>query len=518
MRPALLIILCSIITGCSRPQRMELWYWHHSYITTPEAVRSSKALIDRAAHAGYTGAVLWDSSLLFLSFPNWPARNEEYLREVIRYAADRGLRVMPLAAPYGHSGDVLRLNPNWAEGQRVEGARFRVDGAGKRLVQVKEVEQKVDASPRSAFSLRLPVTPWRQYHVRFSVRTRGFQGLAQIEVSDGKDSRLDARLHIAPDQDWTQSDYVFNSGGSAGVRITAGAFGAHAGELLVRDFFVEETALVFLIRRAGAPMRLYDASQEYAEGRDFDTIHDPKLPDFDNGFHTPPEMTIPPGSRLRAGDYVTIDYYAVTPIEYLGVGLCLTDPDAHRWVIENARKLAALGSGVLLGHDEMRQLNSCASCRAKRMSAGDLLAWSFENTARELRGPLYVWSDMFDPYHNARNHIGYVEGDVAGSWRGIPREVAVMNWNLEHLRASLTWFSGDDPRQAVAHRQIIAGYYDPPDHDGARSARQEFEQATGIPGIAGMMYTTWADDYSQLESFAQGAREGWNRYRASAPK
>ena len=37
------------------PAAPELWYWHHTYLTNAAAVTSSKAMIDQAVAAGYTG-------------------------------------------------------------------------------------------------------------------------------------------------------------------------------------------------------------------------------------------------------------------------------------------------------------------------------------------------------------------------------------------------------------------------------------------------------------------------------
>ncbi len=125
---------------------------------------------------------------------------------------------------------------------------------------------------------------------------------------------------------------------------------------------------------------------------------------------------------------------------------------------------------------------------------------------------------MFDVHHNAHDHFYQVEGTIAGSWKTLPAEVTVMNWNLDHLRQSLLWFSGDDPRQPVRHRQVIAGFYDPPDHDAAAAVRKEWAAAYAVPGIVGMMYTTWNDDYSQLEPFAAEARQGWTHYSRSRPR
>ena len=186
---------------------------------------------------------------------------------------------------------------------------------------------------------------------------------------------------------------------------------------------------------------------------------------------------------------------------------------------KDAGRLLPARSSLLLSHDEIRQMNSCQLCRGLNLSAGELLARHVRALSGELAklGPLYIWSDMFDPMHNAQDRFYQVEGDIAGSWRGLPREVTVINWNLDHLRPSLLWFSGDDPRQPVPHKQIIAGFYDPPDHDGAAAVRREFAAARGLKGIAGAMYTTWSDDYSQLEAFGKAAREEWAKYRDSRP-
>jgi hypothetical protein len=173
----------------------------------------------------------------------------------------------------------------------------------------------------------------------------------------------------------------------------------------------------------------------------------------------------------------------------------------------------------MMQYDEIRQMNSCAECRAKNMSAGQLLAWNVGqaiHTFQSIFGQevsLYTWSDMFDPYHNAVKNYFYVEGDLAGSWKGLPAGVTVMNWNLDNLRNSLTWFSGADSHQPVKHDQIIAGFYDR--GDAAAQATVDLQQARGIPGVKGMMYTTWVDDYTQLDKFAQAARAAWPAYLAS---
>jgi len=206
------------------------------------------------------------------------------------------------------------------------------------------------------------------------------------------------------------------------------------------------------------------------------------------------------------------------------MNLCLTEPDVQAWAVENSRAVEAVApprTGFFLMYDEMRQMNSCALCRSMHLSAGELLARHVSQTVamyQSLRpgADVYVWSDMFDPYANAHDHYFLVEGDLAGSWRGLPSSVMVMNWNLEHLKDSLAWFSGGSRKQPVPHRQIIAGYYD--SHDGAAAATAELRQARGIPGIDGLMYTTWVPDDSQLKAFADAAKRHWAEYRSSVTR
>ena len=49
------------------------------------------------------------------------------------------------------------------------------------------------------------------------------------------------------------------------------------------------------------------------------------------------------------------------------------------------------------------------------------------------------------------------------------------------------------------HRQLIAGYYDGP----LANTRQWLGKTKDVPGVLGVMYTTWKSDYSQLEAFAK---------------
>src|SRR5207245_3047476 len=94
---------------------------------------------------------------------------------------------------------------------------------------------------------------------------------------------------------------------------------------------------------------------------------------------------------------------------------------------------------------------------------------------------IVVWSDMFDPNHNAVDHFYLVNGSWEGSWKGLPPDVIIANWNSGKAAQALKWFAGR------GHPQILAGYYD----DGLDNFKHWHKEAQGIPQIKGFLYTTW---------------------------
>lgn len=533
-----------------------MWYYHHTYLVNDEAEVRSRALIDKATAAGYTGLVLWDSGLDYLGNDNWLPQNEDRMRSILRYASDKRLKIIAAPAVYGYSNEFLETNPNWAESARVT-TDFTVDGQGKELILKNKanllrnggfVSQRsdwfdtkdtgiglseaghgdkyagavVDAPGNARLHQKFSVKPWRQYHVRLFFKSSKFRGGPMISVFDANSTDrvlLNTNISANGDRDWTRIDYTFNSEDSSECQIYFGVWGGSSGTILFDDISVEETAFVYLTRRSGTPLRIYrtgDPASGLEEGRDINPIRDRRIDDpkaFADESHEVALPTLPKTTRLKPGDQVSVDYYAALPIPPLhSVSMCMTEPGALRQVERNAKAMDRVlpkGAGVFLGYDEIRQANSCGSCRAKNMTAGQLLAWSLGQTAaiygKTLPArPLYLWSDMFDPHHNARKNYYHVEGDLADSWKGIPPDVTVVNWNLDRLHKSLSFFA------ELARKQMIAGYYD--SGDGTKAATAELEAAHGIPGLQGVMYTTWADDYTQLAQFATAAKVNWRKY------
>ncbi len=97
-------------------------------------------------------------------------------------------------------------------------------------------------------------------------------------------------------------------------------------------------------------------------------------------------------------------------------------------------------------------------------------------------------------------------GPWYGSWDGLPSRVLIANW-LHNNADSLKFFA--ERGQA----QILAGYYDA---DPKRIVSW-LQTAAPVRGVCGVMYTTWVNDYSQLEAFLQHAREFEARQAGRGP-
>src|SRR5690348_7298950 len=110
----------------------------------------------------------------------------------------------------------------------------------------------------------------------------------------------------------------------------------------------------------------------------------------------------------------------------------------------------------------MRQVGGCALCASAYPTAGELLAYHIgatidlihNSSVNSTDSPIYIWNDMFDPYHNSQDYYYFVPTSLAGSYKGIPCGTNVFNWNLGKLSNSLNFFAG------LNLSQIVAGYYD----------------------------------------------------------
>ena len=470
------------------------------------------------------------------------------------------MQIAPAVCPIGYSSGLLSHDPNLAEGLPVRDALFTVhnqaaqltpdpasdfspgdfekadnnrfagwdfqDGIGKSSFFDREVKHGGAASLRmenigatdpenghGRIMKTVAVSPFRQYHLSVWIKTRDFQTPQNVRtaVLVGDRSLSYASWQIEKNQDWTQYHTTFNSLDNKAVRIYLGVWNGKGGAIWWDDAQLEEIGFFNLLRRAGCPLQVRsEDGSVYEEGRDFAPLRDEKMgmtpwAGAYDGWHDAPTLHLTPNSRIKDGQKLRVSFYSVVPVENGQVSCCLSDPKVYDLLRDQIERVNQLFEPqfFFMSHDEIRQANWCQTCQKRAMTPGQLLADNVKRCTQIIRdvhpnAEIFVWSDMFDPNHNAHDDYYLVNGSWAGSWEGLSQDVIVANWYFDKRAQSLPWFAG------LGNRQILAGYYD----DSPQRIRTWLHDARDIKGIEGAMYTTWQNRYDDLEAFAQNAWGG----------
>ncbi|HID22769.1 MAG TPA: hypothetical protein EYP14_10265 [Planctomycetaceae bacterium] len=357
----------------------------------------------------------------------------------------------------------------------------------------------------------MKLQPWRQYHAAVWLKTWRFDAANDIRIlvlgQDGRQLSY-SNLRVKRNQTWTRHHIVFNSLGNEKIRFYIGVWGGRGGKLWIDDAVLEETAFVNLLRRPGCPLIVRSEDGiVYNEGQDFQTLVDSKVGQVPYAgcydvYHVPPELKLTPGSRIKEGQRILVDFYHTVTIYDGQVTCCLGADKVFEIIEEQVRRVheAMRPRTYLLSYDEIRVANWCKACNSPGRSAGQLLAENVRKVAAIVRktdpdARLCIWSDMFDPHHNARDRYYLVNGDLRGSWNGLDRDMIVVNWNRGKAAKSLAHFN------SLGHEQVLAGYYD----GDPKDIRNWLQVARNMPAVCGVMYTTWRDDFSKIEQFARYA-------------
>lgn len=571
MKNYLLIIAAILFALPANADEPQLWLYLPTNLLVNENVDRGITLLERAAKAGYTNVLVADSK-----FMRWDDMLPRYFTNVTRFReACRRLNIRCHAAvcPIGYSNDLLARDPNLAEGLPVRDMPFLVkDGV---LVPEKPTEPMVvnggfeqwrgdfptgwrfvdgsgtfsfadrESRAEGAASLRfenigpdgfangramqpLAVRPFCYYHVSVMVRTEDFDAPAAMNIlllaSDGQ--ALNHHMpRVGRTQGWTRLDVTFNSLTHESVNLYIGVWGSRTGKMWLDDVRVEPAGFVNVLRRESTPViiRSEDGKTVYAEGRDYAKIVDPKLGNDPwagcfSAWHDEPAVSVPEKSRLKEGQRVLVSFYHTAVIYGEQVGCCMMEPkvmDILRWQVRRVKEHLK-PDGYFMSHDEIRQGGWDPACEQSGKTPGEMLA---ENVAacaamiaREDPGkPVAVWSDMFDPTHNAKKAGHYYlvkgEGPWHDAWEKLPENVTVANWNFNPAirKESLAHFAGR------GNPQILAGYYD--SDPAGPPIRAWMQDAAGVEGVVGAMYTTWENRYDSLEDFAAAVKDAWKKRR-----
>jgi hypothetical protein len=519
-------------------------------------------LLERAGQAGYTHALLADGWLLQLDDPS--EAYLEHLGAVQAAADAAGIELVPAVMPIGYSGSIISRNRNLDEGMPVRGARLVVEAGQARLepdpplavpdpgFETAESHDFVewgwqdqpgvisfrdpDVFHSGSSSLRMTdigvhdpqhghgrinatitVSPFRQYHASVWVKTEDFDTdcMTRLFIATPEVRPLSfGELDLEPTQDWTRYDLVFNSLWSDEILVYLGVWGGGEGTIWWDDLVIEEIGLVNVLRRPGTPLVVRGPDgTEYEEGRDYEPIggmHEgpARWYPWTETFPEAQPLVLTDTTRISDGEDLRVDFYHAAHVLGDQTMCCLSEPEVYeilRSQVAGVREHME-PSTWFMNHDEIRVANWCEACQSREMAPGELLADNVRRCQEMIReaspgARIVVWSDMFDPGHNAHDDYYAVNGTWAGSWEGLLPSTDIANWYHGGGVDTMRWF------EERGHRQVLCGYYDNPEFytdEWLGAARDE-----NIDGVIGAMYTTWQPGYDLIEEWADTVRGAW---------
>jgi hypothetical protein len=539
------------------PRYAQRWVYLQYNLLVDKSVEDVLALVERARKSGYNGIVLADYKLNVLE--RLPPRYFKNVERVKKAAKEAGIEIIPTVCPIGYSAGLLAHDANLAEGVPVKNAPFVVKEGeavpvpnpqtvfrngglegikGDRFVgfnlqdqpgKTTFVDDKVThggqrscrmqdfakaASGNCRLAQRVTVRPYACYRFSAWVKTKDLKPARNFRLlAMGKEGKALTFYDdpLAETQDWTRVAVVFNSLQFSEIMLYAGMWGGREGTLWLDDLQLEELSLVNPLRRGGCPLVVTstDGQTIFEEGKDFHPVSDPKLGMVpyagEYSFRHPGAVIrVMKESRIKEGDNLLVSWYHPILTHKAQVMCCLSEAKVYDLLRDQVRRVNDLikPKTFFMSHDEIRVANWCQACQDRKETPGALLADNVRRCVAIIKeinpdAQVIVWSDMFDPNHNAVDRYYLVNGSLKGSWEGLPARVMVANWNGRHAEASLKWF---DQR---GHGQIIAGYYD----GDLKNFQKWHAAAKDIPGVRGFMYTTWKHKFTHLEAYGKALRE-----------
>lgn len=531
------------LTNCAAPQALtNRWVFVRQELRSAEDVARIQDVLVRSARAGYNGVVLQCGF-------DWALdRDPAYFDRVnrVKQLCDSlGIEPIPLIFTPESAGAILTHDRNLSAVVPVHNATYVVRGGEAQVLTRQHVTnggmeeysdnrlaayRSQDGPGKTTFidhnvfksgntSLRfadfadarggmgrltqiVEVDSFRTYRFACWIKTEALGPPAKIIMqARAPDGHLltTRRLAIEPTSDWQRHVIGFNSLGNERIRVYIGVWDGVSGQMWADDLSVLEAGPLNLIRRDGTPVSVRGSGgREYQERVDYVL---PVVAGMDFRFDRPdPSIRIREGSTIQDDDTLTLDYFdALAPDGQPGA--CPSDSAVFAyWARVLTRVRAALEPrSYFLNTSEVRIGGWCRTCTQGGKTGAEVLGGCFTMQADLIRNvdpeaAIYVWSDMLDPTHNAVLDYWLFRGDLSDTSQHVPHDVTVVCWGARARMGSLQYF------ERLGFRTMVAAYYDSGSVSGAE---RWLRVAEGAPGLCGMMYTTWRDDYRYLEPFAE---------------
>lgn len=510
--------------------------------------------VAEAAECGFNGIMLAGMD----NVGRWPAWRRSRLESVRKFCESRGVEIVPMIWSIGYGtmldrdvnlaeGIEVASVPYVRRGSKAvfspEGGTdmLRADGSFERTVRrggktlpagwdawdnvgvVVAVDDEVSfaggrsmrlssfgrSSGGQARLLRrdLALSPGRQYAVTGRVKASpDFAPRSSLRVTvsqNGSFVSMTSVLGGAATNGWVNFSVPLVLNEEGPVNLYVGTWEAKAGAVWVDEVKVEDMGLCGVLRRGGCPFKVTDAAsgRVYREGRDYLEVPPVKTVRFPRNPKSL-ELSIPPGSAIEEGARILVSgYVPVTVKNGMQCSTCMSERSLYRHFADSARGVKEVldPKTWFLSMDEIRMGGTCAACRAKNTDMAHILGECVTRQHAIIKrvspdARICIWSDMFNPAHNAKDRFYCCRGSFKGSWRLIPRDIVIVDWYGAKYSESLPFW------QREGFDVIAATYYDAPVE---RRSAPDISAASRYPNVRGVVYTTWRNDYSALRKFAK---------------
>jgi hypothetical protein len=516
------------------------WVYVSTGLQSDEELERVQGIAETAASHGLNGMLLSSGfDQLDLKSPDFLAR----LTSLKKKCDSLKVEIIPLGFSVGYGSGVMAHNKNLAAGFPVHGALFVAaeheahfvpDSPAKLLnggfedrqgnrpagfsIHGRDVSIDTAVFHSGKVSVRFSdfngarggtylaqdvrTTPYRCYRLRCWIKTEGVSPETRFHfwaiAPDGRNLAY-VELPMKNTSDWNRVDWAFNSWYADKVSFRVGIADGKARNVWVDDVELKEVGLTNVLRRPGTPVvvRNEKTGEVYEEGRDYAAIADPQLNfRFD---HEGPSIKLPAGSRIRPGDRSRVDYFHSLTIYRNQVPADMSEPEAYEiWKrqIPLIEKYLAPRK-YFLSMDEVRIGGFCKACKDRHLSMAEILGDCVKRQAEMIhavnpRAEVFVWSDMFDPNHNARSRYYLIDGSFDGTWKYLPRNLVIACWYYNKRDLSLPFFS------KLGYHTLAGAYYDADNLDNPKGWLESLDRT---PGAVGIMYTTWQNKYKLLPAF-----------------
>ncbi|MFI5201545.1 MAG: T9SS type A sorting domain-containing protein [Candidatus Kapaibacterium sp.] len=372
-----------------------------------------------------------------------------------------------------------------------------------------------DTTPNGRFIKMLLCNPHSGYHMSAWVKTQGFSGeynLLAIGFHGASSQTLTFTAFSVPatTNGWQQCNVIFNTLGYDSLYVYCGVWSGQSGTIWMDDFQIEDAGMTNLLRRTSDLPSVTGKAGSYAEDRDYAMLVDSVMEKDQGSYpcHASPGFKVLPGSKIQNGDTVQVHFIRPNPTinDPTGDGstmVCVSEDTLYPILHDQMALVDAQyhSNKYFMSHDEIREMNWDSACQNRKLTPAQLLADNVrkcDSIMHEVHpgAEVFDWSDMFDSLHNAHDNYYLVNGNLSGDWNLIPKDFTIVNWNGGNMSRSLNFFS------KLGFSQITSPYYDVQNTNNIRAWRLAMDT---IPNMRGMMYTTWASDYSFLTPFADYA-------------